>query len=636
MNGRLRFFVLYSGLTFLMVSSAAAVEPGQLSWAVRAGGSAWDSGWDIAMFEDGSVVITGMLEGVATFGLGEPNETTITPTGTSDTHFAKFNPNGTLAWAIQVVGTDAGEQDQGIAVAAVGGGGFLAIGNFPGTATFGLGEPNETTLVSASANLRDIFVAKYNSDGSLIWATRAGGASTDEGRGVAPLSDGGAIITGWFRSFATFGPGEVNETVLFSPNGVPDMFVARLNSDGTLAWAKRAGGNDQDRGSRILALPDDSALVVGSFGFPSSGSATFGQGEPNETVLNSSGGTEIFIAKFNPDGTLAWAKRAGGSQGDAPYSAAALPDGGAVVTGYYGAPSGGVATFGEGEVNETTLTSVAGGQDIFVARYSPAGTLDWVRSAGSSGNENGSAIAVLPDGSALVTGDFGAPSGSSVTFGPGEPNETILSSAGGADIFVAQFDPGGSLVWATRAGGSGSDFGYGIGADPEGNALVSGGFAGTALFGSGEVNETSLSSAGLQDLFVAKYIGGSPGGVIEALIDVDPDTLNLKSHGQWITVYITLPQAYDVNNIDLSTIAINSLIGNSCDPEYTQVSDTNFTPQVGDRDEDLIPDLTVKFDRQLLISNLCVDDVSIQIEGDLTTGEHFVGTDSIRVIDRGK
>jgi len=128
----------------------------------------------------------------------------------------------------------------------------------------------------------------------------------------------------------------------------------------------------------------------------------------------------------------------------------------------------------------------------------------------------------------------------------------------------------------------------------------------------------------------------APEPVIETLIDIDPDTLNMKSHGKWITVYITLPEGFDVGTIDTSTIAITSLVGETCDPEYIQEADLSFTPQVGDRDEDGILDLTVKFDRQVLLANLCLDDVSITIEGELTTGELFSGSDSIRIIDRGK
>ncbi len=159
---------------------------------------------------------------------------------------------------------------------------------------------------------------------------------------------------------------------------------------------------------------------------------------------------------------------------------------------------------------------------------------------------------------------------------------------------------------------------------PNYNVFLGGNYCGTST--DLKVDEVRLSN-------VARY----PEPVISALIDIDPDTLNRKSHGKWITVYITLPDDFDVGTIDTSSIAITSLAGGeSCDPQYTQGADLSFTPEVGDRDEDGIADLTVKFDRQVLLPNLCLDDVSITIEGELTTGELFSGSDSIRIIDRGK
>ncbi len=124
--------------------------------------------------------------------------------------------------------------------------------------------------------------------------------------------------------------------------------------------------------------------------------------------------------------------------------------------------------------------------------------------------------------------------------------------------------------------------------------------------------------------------------VLNALVDIDPDTLNIKSNGRWITAYITLPAGYDVGAIDHASIAITGLVGNLCATDYYQALDSNFAPQVGDRDEDGIPDLAVKFDRQMLARDLCMDDVTITVEGDLYTGEHFFGSDMIRIISRGK
>ncbi|HDS30859.1 MAG TPA: hypothetical protein ENN67_07455 [Firmicutes bacterium] len=142
-----------------------------------------------------------------------------------------------------------------------------------------------------------MFIARYNPDGTLAWAKRAGGESWyDEGYGITALSDNSTVVTGRFRHSATFGPGEQNQTVLTSA-GWEDIFIARYNTDGTLAWAKSAGGEPwYDRGYGITALSDNSTVVTGFF----DASATFGPGEPNQTVLTSAGNWDIFIARFAP------------------------------------------------------------------------------------------------------------------------------------------------------------------------------------------------------------------------------------------------------------------------------------------------------------------------------------------------
>ncbi|MDY6986929.1 MAG: SBBP repeat-containing protein, partial [Thermodesulfobacteriota bacterium] len=164
------------------------------------------------------------------------------------------------------------------------------------------------------------------------------------------------------------------------------------------------------------------------------------------------------------------------------------------------------ATFGAGEANETTLTS-AGSYDIFVAKYAPSGALLWAKQAGGTSSAWGDGIATDGSGNSLVTGSFEG----TATFGAGEANETSLTSAGGPDIFVAKYASSGALLWAKQAGGADYDEGEGIAIDGSGNCLVTGFFEGTATFGAGEANETTLTSAGNFDIFVAKY---APSGAL--------------------------------------------------------------------------------------------------------------------------
>ncbi len=460
---------------------------GNLIWAIRAGGTSWDESLGITTLSDDSTVMTGRFSVVATFGKGEPNETVLVSDGDYDIFVARYTPDGTLAWAKNAGGT--GYYDFGFDITSLSDDSIVATGIFEGAATFGKGEANETVLVSDGKS--DIFVARYNPDGTLAWVKHSGGMHWDEGWGITTLSDDSTVVTGWFLGTATFGEGEANETVLVS-FGYDDIFVARYNPDGTLAWAKHAGGTDYDEGRGITTLSDDSTVVTGWF----RDSATFGEGEANETVLVSAESYDIFVARYNPDGTLFWAKRAGGTDWDYGYRITTLSDDSTVLTGLFDDS----VTFGEGEANETVLVS-EGYNDIFVARYNPDGTLAWAKRSGGTDNDIGRGITTLSDDSTVVTGWFEG----TATFGEGEPNEIVLVSCEKEDIFVARYNPDGTLVWAKHAGGIAFEIGEGITTLSDDSTVVTGCFEYSAVFGEGEPNEIVLVSSSAADIFVARF-----------------------------------------------------------------------------------------------------------------------------------
>jgi uncharacterized delta-60 repeat protein len=462
------------------------VSYAKLMWAKRAGGTGEDMGYAIAALSDNSTVVTGKFVGSAVFGEGEANQTTLVSAGGNDIFIARYDPDGTLAWAKRAGGTS---YDLGNAITALSDNSAVVTGDFSGSAVFGEGEANETTLVSAG--FMDIFIARYNPDGTLAWAKRAGGTDYDLGYAITALSDNSTVVTGWFVGSAVFGEGEANETTLVSA-GWMDIFIAHYNPDGTLAWAKRAGGTSYDLGYAITALSDNSTVVTGRF----SGSAVFGEGEANETTLVSADEEDVFIAHYNPDGSLAWAKRAGGTDLDQGTGIAVLSDNSIVVAGEFT----GSATFGEGEANETTLLS-AGEGDVFIAHYNPDGTLAWAKRAGGIYFDYGFGITALSDNSIVVAGRFTG----SATFGEGEANETTLVSAGEEDVFIAHYNPDGTLAWAKRAGGTNYDAGYAVTALSDNSIVVTGWFAASAVFGEGEANETTLVSADEEDVFIAHF-----------------------------------------------------------------------------------------------------------------------------------
>ncbi len=114
--------------------------------------------------------------------------------------------------------------------------------------------------------------------------------------------------------------------------------------------------------------------------------------------------------------------------------------------------------------------------------------------------------------------------------------------------------------------------------------------------------------------------------VIPAFVDFDPDALNLKSQGKWITAYIELPKSYDVNKINLSSIRLNNQIPIESKPT-----------EVGDYDNNRIADLMVKFNR-MAVQNILIpgDKVKITVSGKLNDGRSLEGYDTIKVISVGK
>ncbi len=131
--------------------------------------------------------------------------------------------------------------------------------------------------------------ATMSSVPTVPWATQAGGTSGDSAQEVSVLPDGSAIVTGSFEGTATFGT-----TTLTSSGGSSDVFVAKVGSSGSFAWATKAGGSGLDQGTSVSVRPDGSAIVTGRF----TGPATFGA-----TTLPCLGGSEVFVAQVDASGS---------------------------------------------------------------------------------------------------------------------------------------------------------------------------------------------------------------------------------------------------------------------------------------------------------------------------------------------
>jgi hypothetical protein len=391
-----------------------------------------------------------------------------------------------LVWAKRAGGTG---PDDGTSIAVDRIGNAYVTGGFYDSATFGPGEANETTMTSDGEN--DIFLAKYDRKGALLWARRAGGSDFDDARSVAIDDLGAVYLTGRSGVTATFGPGEANETT-FIPGG---FFLAKFDAhDGTLLWAKGADSTGPGRGITVEGA--NAVVVTGYFG----GTTVFGPGEANETTLTSDGFDDAFVARFDAaGGALVWARRIGGEEESYGYGVAVDGAGNSYVTGDFIDS----AVFGPGEANETTLSGT--GLEIFIAKYASSGDLVWAKRAGGPSGDHGRGIVADAAGNSYVTGSFQQ----SVTFGPGEGGSiTLPGSTLGDDAFVARYSSAGAPVWAKATSDGLEHQGRAIALDRVGDVHVTGIVLSSATFGGGEANETTLSGNDYL-VFVARYDGAS-------------------------------------------------------------------------------------------------------------------------------
>jgi len=466
------------------------------SWAKHGGGNMNDDGAAVAVDTNGNVFVTGNFRTTSTFGHGEANQTALVAFG-QDVFLAKYNSAGNLQWARQAKS----QSGWGTGVGADNAGNSYLFGYFSGTITFADNETNEVML-SAAAN--DLFLAKYSTNGTFIWAKKAGGLFSENAHAMATDTNGNCFITGRFGSNPIiFAPDETNETQVASIDGNngEDIFVAKYNSGGVLQWAKRAGGPTGNRGTGIALDAAGNSYVVGRY----STSSTFGPGESRQTTLNAplGGNDEAFVAKFATNGLLRWVRPSFG-QAEHDQGNAIAAAGNSVIVGMVR----GVSVYGE--LMNQTQRDRGGSPDIFIMRHDTEGNQQFVRFAVGPSEEMALGVAMDPEGNAYITGHA-----FTVIFGAEEAGQIELNSLGSPDIFLAKIDPFGLTHWARLDGGKGDDRGQAI-AYGAGAVHVVGKFGQTATFGDGQANETALTFAGGSDMFVAKYTIAAPTNSVSA------------------------------------------------------------------------------------------------------------------------
>lgn len=243
----------------------------------------------------------------------------------------------------------------------------------------------------------------------------------------------------------------------------------------TYQWGRSGGSGGSEAAGGVAVDARGYAYVIATF----SDSLNLG-----DTTLRSAGSTDVALVCYNPGGTVQWGRSFGGPGADVGNGIAIDGSSGdMLITGAFS---------GNGSFGSQQLAS-SGGQDLFLARVTAAGTVTWARGGGGSGTDAGLAVAVGDNGRVAVAGSFQ----NSATF-----SGTNLSGTG-TEALVLVYNSGGTIQWGRSGGGNSADVAEGVAIDGSGNVVICGRYGAQATF-----SGTTLPYSAGDEGFTVKYNSG--------------------------------------------------------------------------------------------------------------------------------
>jgi len=309
---------------------------GNLTFATYFGGSDVDQGSSISTDQSGNVYIAGITSsktGISTSGAYQ----TSFGGGTLDGFLAKFNNSGSMGWATYFGGSG---DDDGYAVVSDANGNSYLVGNTSSSSGIATSGAYQTSFGGGGG---DAFIAKFNTLGTITWATYYGGSGNEYGLGASLNISGNVCVTGWTNGADGIATSGAYHTAI-AQVGATDVFLAVFNSSGGIAWATYYGGPDNDYGYAVVSDVSGNIYVTGNTA-SLTGIATHDAYHDTIGGKGNSGQFDAFIAKFNNVGNLEWGSYFGDYYNDGGTALCADAKGNVFMSGYTANPDG-IATTG--------------------------------------------------------------------------------------------------------------------------------------------------------------------------------------------------------------------------------------------------------------------------------------------------
>jgi len=292
---------------------------GSVAWQKTYGGNSMEYAYSIRETADGGYIAAG---GTGSFGAGD-----------RDIWVLKLKADGSVAWQKTYGGSS---KEWAYSIEQTADGGYIVAGY---TYSFGAGDG-------------DIWALKLNADGSVAWQKTYGGSNYEYAHSVRQTADGGYILAGHIYSFGA---------------GEGDIWVLKLNADGSVAWQKTYGGSSMEWASSIQQTADGGYVLAG------------------HTYSFGAGAWDSWVLKLKVNGNIAWQKTYGGSDYEHAYCIQQTADGGYIMAGSTGSPG-------------------TGSCDSWVLKLNVDGSVAWQKTCGASHYEVAYCVQQTADGGYIMGG----------------------------------------------------------------------------------------------------------------------------------------------------------------------------------------------------------------------------------------
>lgn len=334
----------------------------------------------------------------------------------------------------------------------------------------------------------DVWIIKFNENGSVDWQKTIGGNSGDALYEIIIDTDDGFILG------CTSSSGISGEKVEISRGG-SDYWLVKIDNLGNIVWQKTIGGSSNDS-LRSIARTVEGGLFIGGI------SDSQISGEKTENTRGSQGESDFWVLKLDIENNIEWQRTIGGDFNDRLFTVRATADEGYILGGD-----------SNSNISAEKSENARGNYDLWVVKLNNQGDIEWQRTLGGSDLEVYADLIETMDGGYLV----GSYSNSDIS---GDKTE---NSKGSFDYWLVKLNSQGEIQWQKTIGGSDGDYLYSMKQKPDGNYVLSGGSQSNI---SGDKTENSQGSSDFWsvlinengDILGQKTIGGSEADTINDVL----------------------------------------------------------------------------------------------------------------------